>query len=159
MKSLKALPYIATIVLITIIFTGCSKEKRIERTLFKRGGEWNIVSATWEKEGYTDTGWAVISGTNNDVGIFSFDKDKEGFCEYKIDGVSYSSNITWNVVNETVYISSNQSFWDLWDDKTVTFEGTDPDKKSMTLQGTHEETDWSTGYETTITATFTLEKD
>lgn len=49
MKNLHSFFTLATAVLFAVAFTGCSKEKKLERTLHKKDGEWNISSVTWQK--------------------------------------------------------------------------------------------------------------
>lgn len=61
------------IVLTVLVFTGCNKEEKIEKNLWKKGGEWNVSSWTSWSDGIKmeHIGTDVLSVS------FSFNKDNE----------------------------------------------------------------------------------
>lgn len=61
------------IVLTVLVFTGCSKEEKIEKNLWKKGGEWNVSSWTsWNDGTKTEHIGADVLSVS-----FSFNKDNE----------------------------------------------------------------------------------
>lgn len=63
----------------------CSKDKMLERRVHKQDGEWNIEQVNWTIVYQNGSGQQVVrSGSTNDAGKFTFDKDK-GTYSYTID--------------------------------------------------------------------------
>src|SRR5690349_289222 len=113
MKPIKVSAYFLIALFTAALLTSCSKDKKLERTLFKKDGDWNITSATWEVEEHTDTGIVITNGTSSNIGSFTFDKDGDGYCVYTINGESYSSTFKWRVISEQIYISKAGGFWSI----------------------------------------------
>jgi|TARA_R110000737_G_scaffold17480_1_gene35181 hypothetical protein len=57
--------------LIVFVLVSCSKEKKIERSLYKKGGEWNINSQKFEI--YND-GQLSLSNSSINSGTINFSK-------------------------------------------------------------------------------------
>jgi hypothetical protein len=86
---------IYTICFITLlIISSCSKENRIEKNLWKKGGDWEITQYMSWYGSYNPSQNGGINPTQeyyNDCGKFHFSKDGTGTLNLVIDG----DNETW----------------------------------------------------------------
>lgn len=153
-----------TFILLTSSFllTDCSKDKRVERAVYKKDGNWNINSVTWTKVIQDMSGQSVTQGITTNAGTFSFDKDGSGSYNFTIDGDTYSQTFTWTVDNEEISIVKVSQLVDLSgniDQLAVAISGTQSSKNKIDLDGseTHQ---YSSGNVTqkVMTGTFTLER-
>lgn len=155
--------YLAFLFLMSsFLFSSCSKDKRIERALFKKEGQWNITSVTWEKVIVNSSGSNVSMGTTTNAGIFSFEKDGSGSYEFTIDGSTYSQTFGWSVNEEAIAITRVSQSFDFsgnFDQLAVAFSGTQSNKTNIVLDGseTHQYSSGSVT-ETVIAGTFSLTK-
>lgn len=148
-----------------LLFTlSCSKEKRTERTLYTKGGDWNIKSLNWQQVSVSSsTGESIAIGTTNDAGSFTFDKNGTGTYNFNVNGTNYAQSFTWNVSDENIALTKINQTVDFMggeiEQLVVSMSGTRSDKKNMVLAGT-ETRIFTSGdvTETVLTGTFTLEK-
>ena len=76
---------IATITMLSIGFiSSCSKEDRIEKNLWNKGGEWNMESVTINQTSTNPTD--NFSDTFFNAGSFLFREDGNGIATYTVDG-------------------------------------------------------------------------
>jgi len=75
--------------------SGCKKETRIERNLWKKGGEWNIETFYSESEGIDSDGSHYHDfNTEHNAGTLTFKKDGSGMQRYtdgNIESFTYSN--------------------------------------------------------------------
>lgn len=83
----------------SIALTSCSKEKQLERRLFKKGGDWNVVSL--HEVEYED-GSLIYDDTYTNCGTFHFDKDGKGSYSLTIAGQTESGNFSWSNDETTI---------------------------------------------------------
>ncbi len=87
--------------LVVVLLSACSKEKKLERSFYTKDGEWNIamLSVDSYKNGTIDD-----ITFSYDAGKFIFEKDGTGTCVIKLSSSSpeeYSA-ITWTTLNVTI---------------------------------------------------------
>ena len=90
--------------LITLVATGCKKEKKIEKNLWKSGGEWEILSF---EEAYTSSSSPEYnySSVFQNGGTIQFEKDGTGKTNYSSELADYMEEITYEE-----YINSKFSY-------------------------------------------------
>jgi hypothetical protein len=149
----------------TIIFTNCSKDKRIERNLDKNGGKWNIDQVGWEVVEQSSSGGQTFnSGNTTDAGNFTFDKDGSGSYSYEIDGKKMEGTFDWSVDDQKVTISYVGQSVDYGtgavNQKVVAYTGTLPSKTELLISGT-ETSQYTSGSitQSVLTAGFNLTKE
>src|SRR5688572_18060881 len=113
MKISKTLHLLFTSAFIAVLLVGCSKDKQLEKMLYKKDGTWNISSVSWEKVQQNNSGQTVKTGISTNAGTFTFDKDGSGSYNYTIDNTSYSKTFSWTVNNETFAITFVSQSFDL----------------------------------------------
>jgi hypothetical protein len=162
MKKQTTLLLTITLLLSSFLFTDCSKDKKIERNLYKKEGVWNISSVTWTHVVQGTSGQSVTTGTTADAGTFTFDKGGSGSYNFIVNGTTYSQSFSWSVSNENISLTKVSQTFDLsgnFNQLAVAISGTQSDKKKMELQGseTHQ---YSSGNITqdVFTGTFSLTK-
>lgn len=114
MKNFKFLETICLLVVL-IIFSSCSKEEKIEKNLWNKGGEWNIQSlvvnqfSTNPADNYNETIY--------NCGTFIFREDRSGNYTITIDGDVESG--TFNYYNTeyklTFVINTEARIFDILD--------------------------------------------
>ena len=79
-----------------LIFVACKKEDRIEKNLWKQGGEWNIE--TWE-ESQTSYDYPQVNSSDikYNVGTFNFNKDGSGSLIISDGFNAYTEPFTYKV--------------------------------------------------------------
>ncbi|HZH87500.1 MAG TPA: hypothetical protein VFD77_09285 [Brumimicrobium sp.] len=82
------------IVFTALLFVGCKKENRIERNLWKSGGEWNIE--TWQ-ESQTSSHYQQdnYSETYLNAGTMRFNKDGTGSMTFQEGSSAYTDAFTY----------------------------------------------------------------
>ncbi|MBX9850694.1 MAG: hypothetical protein K2X86_02940 [Cytophagaceae bacterium] len=148
----------------TILFTGCSKDKMLEKRIRKKEGEWKIESANWTIVYQNMSGQFVRTGTTA-TGSFTFEKNGEGTYSYSIDTLQRTGKFTWDVnsqkleiikVGQTIDFLSGTVY-----QKAVNYIGTETDKgEVIVIEGTETDQEVGSGFnQFALTATFTLKKD
>ena|SRR5690554_821942 len=112
------------ILLLALVATGCKKEKKIDRNLWKQGGEWEIKSL---EEAYTSTSSPEYNFSNviNNGGSFYFEKDGTGRAVYSNDLAVYMEEITYEEYiygNFSYYNSENSIYFIYSDDGGLAFD-------------------------------------
>src|SRR5690554_7784030 len=77
---MKRINFLLIVLLIagTAIFTSCKKETRIERSLWNKGGEWNVEKLYNKQTSSNPDPSYNFEETLYDYGTYSFDKDGSG---------------------------------------------------------------------------------
>src|SRR5690554_3673895 len=102
------------IALASLLFVACSKENRIEKNLWKKGGEWNIESY---QETYTNNEKPEdnYSETIVNAGTFKFDKDGSGTMVFKDGNDAYSESITYTNTETELTIFDSDGYGMIFD--------------------------------------------
>lgn len=119
------------LILIVFVAMGCKKENRIERNLWKKGGEWNIErwSETATSTHYPEDNY---SETKNNPGTFKFNKDGSGSLTLKDGSSAYTEAITYQNTENTLTIFDSEGEGKVFD---LSWE-----KNDMTLTSNDSET-------------------
>ncbi len=123
MKSKLILMLLATV----FVLGACSKEKRVERWMYRKDGKWNIVSQTYQ---YYDNGTLVDSEAYTNAGSFVFDKKGSVVYNYNYGGDSGSQGGSWS--------NSKESITFIFDGEVLEMKISDESKKKMTLTWTED---------------------
>lgn len=85
----------------TLIFVACKKENRIEKNLWKQGGEWNIES--WESQ-QTSSYFPQDNSSEilHDAGTMQFNKDGSGAIIFKDGSSAYTESFTYKNTENTI---------------------------------------------------------
>lgn len=121
-----------------LVISSCSKDKKIERALHKKEGEWNITTVNWQKVSQSSSGQSVTLGTTSNAGTFTFEKDGSGKYSFVVDGSSYSQSFDWSVNEEVISItkvSQTVDFSGNFDQLAVAISGTQSSKNNIELEG------------------------
>lgn len=141
------------------ILLGCHKDKKVRHSLFKKGGEWNIVSLT-EEAHTTDTSYTGYTDTYTGGGKITFNKDGKGnfaptgdiktFC---IDNFTFPSL----PCSFTYYNTENQVFLETEDEYGVTFGmEIDGDKLLLTYKETSNDNDYYVNSPTSLDDSYSI---
>jgi hypothetical protein len=125
------------ILLITIVATGCKKEKQIEKNLWKKGGEWEIKSF---EESYT----SASSPEYNDSylitngGTIQFEKDGTGNTNYSSELAIYLDDLLYEeyINKEFTYHHTEGSIYLIYADHGGVGYNLDWEKDKMTMSFT-----------------------
>lgn len=127
-----------------LVFTACSKEKRIERHLVRKEGKWNVSTYDY-KYYYNNTFYPNESYTYTGAGNFVFEKNGTYIWTTIMDGDTDISTGTWeNTADELTLVQNSFA---------LKFKILEESKKEMKLEYTE-----SDGIEKEV-YTLTLEKD
>lgn len=143
---------ILIVVALTVLFFGCSKEKRTERRL-EKVHSWNIDKIDYQKV-QTGTGATVKVGTENNAGSMVFNKDGSGNYDYMLDGQRRTGSFTWTTaVNNLTfsYVSATTTLV-----QVVSYTILHENSKAMTIQGSEVIVD--PGGQLVLNATFYISK-
>lgn len=145
-----------------LIFTGCSKDKMLEKRIHKKEGKWNIVTLHYTLIYQTSGGQQTKIGTINNAGTFTFDKDN-GTYSYEVEGFTRSGSFTWAVDDQKVNITSVKQSFDLstssFKQTSLALSGTEPEKNKLNLDGSEVDQQVGSSVEQfALTGTFILEK-
>ncbi len=128
-----------------VVFTSCKKETRIERNLWKSGGEWNIEN--YDYSSTTTNSSSNITLNLEDCGSFTFNKDGGGELVFSFFGTTETNPLTYTNTEDqlTLTIDSETTILDMaWE------------KNSMTINRTNAKT--NNGETTTETESYILKK-
>jgi len=99
--------FLSIIVIAVLAFgvAGCSKDKKIEKQLQKKGGVWNIDKIEWTDVEQTTMppSQIVLQGTTNNAGTFTF-KDGDASYNYTAAGETGSGTFSYSVESEEITI-------------------------------------------------------
>lgn len=126
-----------TIIAVLFAFVGCSKERKIEKNLWKKGGDWEITQYISHYGSYNP---AINGGVNpqseiyNNCGSMHFGKDGSGTVSLTIDGSTETYSFTYSNTENTLtlIIDGSAQIYDLdWSKDVATFSydktANDPD--------------------------------
>jgi len=126
-----------------VALTSCSKEKKIERNLWKGSGEWNIENYDYS----SSDGSSNITLNLEDCGTVLFLKDGTGVLTTTFFGSTETESMTYTNTEDELSVTSDGS--------TTTYD-LDWEKNSIKLN--RSETSTSGGTTTTETESYTLKK-
>lgn len=120
---MKKIKIVLLSMLLIFVVASCSKEKRIENSLHKKGGEWTVKSF------YIDN---YVNGSYSDKDVYG-NQGKMTFSE--------NGTMIWRW-DEDGYISDNACSWSnskdkltiIWDGEVIIFDISNRKKKSMDLK-------------------------
>ncbi len=120
------------ILLVGLVFVACKKEDRIQKNLWKQGGEWNID--TWS---YRMTSTNPSDNESNMIanyGTIRFNKDGSGNITYTENNSAYTESFTYTNTENTITIfdvDGNGTIFDLdWKRNEITMVTTYKDSYS-----------------------------
>ena len=99
---------------------GCSKEDRIQKNLWNKGGEWNIKNAS-----YRQTSTNVIDNYNfsvNNAGTFVFQENGSGFISTTSVGITEVESFNYSNTEDklTLIIDNEAATYDMkWDKNEI----------------------------------------
>ncbi|HET6991769.1 MAG TPA: hypothetical protein VFJ43_10615, partial [Bacteroidia bacterium] len=136
MKKSNLLSLTLFILVSSFFLTDCSKDKKIERTLYKKEGTWAVTSVNWEQVQQDTSGQSIYTGTTASAGTFTFDKDGSGSYNFTVNGTNYSQTFSWSVDNEKISITKVGESFNLsgnFDQLAVAISGTQSSKTNISL--------------------------
>lgn len=127
---------ILTVSLTFLILAACSKENRIERNLWKKGGDWDI---TYYNYSFGTPGFSYTNESFNDCGNMNFNEDGTGTATFYINGQTEVVAFTYSNTEDKmtlVYDGSSAQVYSLnWKKNVITLEydesTTNPDNSTM----------------------------
>lgn len=145
-----------------LVLFSCSKEKQLEKTLYKKEGSWNVKSAEWNQVSQSSTtGQSVVTGTSTDAGTFTFDEGGNGTYSFVLGTKTYSESFTWSVSGETFSITKITQAIDFFTGDitqiVISFSGSQIDKNTIEMDGS-DTRQYTSGdiTQTVMTGSFTL---
>ncbi|MFH2143194.1 MAG: hypothetical protein ABIJ97_12275 [Bacteroidota bacterium] len=162
--------------LIIIVFLiACSKEKRIENSISKRDGVWNISSVEYSRIEQIVTGSnygqsVTIEKTESNIGTFSFDKEFHDIMyDYTLNGEHRKGGYDFTIDDENIIITSanigiSGFIYYLTSDAyyieqiAVNYIGEKTDKNSLVIEGSeiYQHVSDTSTVQISLTATFYL---
>lgn len=131
-----------------LFFTGCKKENKIEKNLWKDGGKWNINSlvvnqvSTYTPDNYTQTIY--------EYGTIQFNKDGSGSFTITVDGdIEFFNTSYSNTESQLTIVNKTEN-------AAITYDILEWEKNKMTIKVTDQFT--SMGENITYSETLYLEK-
>jgi hypothetical protein len=133
-----------SVFLIVVLFlaSGCSKEKRIERNLWRNGGEWNIKVFTYQysNDNVNSVNYNSPPQIYLDAGEFVFKKDGSGYITLTEDNQTETTGFKWlSSVDKITIIPNGGTATDynlVWKKNNITisekYTDVDPDNVTYT---------------------------
>ena len=118
--------------LIALTLASCSKQAKLERNLFKKGGEWSISSY---KATEYDNGTLVYDEVFTNCGTFIFEKDGSGSYSITAGAWTDTGTMRWSNDEKTVTIDGD------------TFEVLKNEKNTIVLHSEYTDNSSGTPYE------------
>lgn len=142
---MKTLKLFTAFLLVTLVITSCSKENRIEKNLWKKGGDWNInyYSYSYGSDNPTSPIFPVETHAYDNCGSFHFGKDGSGTITFTGDGSTETAAFTYsNTENELTIIVDNvaQVYKMDWEKNVMTISYDKPTTDPMGYNETDKET-------------------
>ncbi len=132
---MKLINTLSSIFIIAFLCASCSKEKRLEKELYKQEN-YKIESLAWVKttqvvDGEEFPEVSIVSGTIANAGFVNFFKDGDGYYEFELDnGIQRKKDFKWEVEDKkTVSIGEGgTSIFDAFSDILLSgLNGEDPE--------------------------------
>lgn len=143
MKNITKLLFVLSV--FAIGFSSCSKEKRIERHLYSKGGKWNNTLYDYK---YYNNGVQESAIVYQNTGYIEFDKDGKFTWVFTADGSTDASSGTWSNTKDQLTLIEPGN--------TVVYKILEESKKTLKLE--YSETSTQFGDEREV-YTLTFEKD
>jgi len=131
--------------LVVFVLASCSKEKRIEKSLYKKGGEWSVSS--YKQESYTN-GSLDYSDTYANAGTMDFSKSGTLVWTFTLDGYTDVYGGSWSNTEDKLTI--------IIDGEGIVFDIKERSRKSMMLENV--QTDNYNGISNQYKLTLEIEK-
>lgn len=162
---MKRLQILSAVMLSLLFLFSCSKEKQLEKTLYKKDGNWTVKSADWEQISQSTTsGISIITGTSADAGTFSFDENGNGSYNFTLGAITYSESFSWSVSEESFSITKITQSIDFFSGEItqiiIAFSGSRIDKNTIEMSGS-DTRQFTSGdiTQTVMAGTFTLARE
>lgn len=129
---------IALVVVSIVLLSACSKDKKIEKVVYKNDGEWKIKSVSWNQIIQTQNGQSITNGTSTDIGTFTFNENGSGSYYFTIDTNIYQQSFNWSVSDESISVTKVSQTFDFSGNIkqiAVAFSGTQNSKTELTIEG------------------------
>lgn len=155
---------LAFLPVLMISIQSCSKEKRLEKALYKKDGNWNVKSAEWSQVTQSSSsGQSVVTGSSTDAGTFEFDESGSGSYSITLGTETYAQSFNWTVSEEEFSIVKVSQSYDFSTgeiiQKAVAFSGKQTDKNILEVEGSETLQYFSGDIEQNVMAgTFILER-
>lgn len=124
------------------VLSGCSKEKKLERSLHKKDGTWTIDQLDYEivDQDFNNSTQQIFTGVANNVGSVTFDKEGGGSFNYSVEGYTRTLSFSWSVSDETITLSRiSQSISGAITQIVVAYTGTEIDNDRIEIAGSETE--------------------
>lgn len=126
--------------LIMALAVSCSKEKQLEKTLYKKDGNWSVKSAEWSQVSQSSSsGQTVVTGSSTDAGTFFFNENNGGSYSLTLGTETYAESFTWSVSDENISVIKTTQSIDFFTGDVIqiviSFSGTQTDKTTIELEG------------------------
>nr|WP_294860221.1 hypothetical protein [uncultured Fluviicola sp.] len=132
MKKLSLLTLFAVLVFAGL--NSCSKERKIEKNLYSKGGDWDVSQYIYASGSMNPAINSYSTATFQDCGKFHFSKDGSGTVSMNLDGDSYTESFFYkNTDNKlTITFDTYTQVYNLdWSKNVITINydesTTDPD--------------------------------
>jgi len=162
------------ILLVVVVATGCSKDKRIENSITKKNGKWDVSSVTYTRIEQVVSGTNVgqivtVDKTENNVGTMTFQKDNgEVVFDFTLNGEYRNDIYGFTVNDENIILRIKMGLNGIFniinnftiEQQSVSYIGEQTGKNSMTIDGSEvyqRITDTST-VQISMTATYELSR-
>jgi len=138
--------YILLLIASTFLFASCNKDKKLEKTLKKADGVWNIDQVVWNEidqkiilASPVPGSQTIASGTTTNAGTFTFN-DGTVVVNFTINGKTTSDTWPWTVDNETITIADITQTLPippitLIEQSIIAYSGEQTSKDKITLEG------------------------
>jgi hypothetical protein len=97
---------IVSLTVFSLLITACSKDKSLERKLYKKEGMWKIVTYFLKK---TVNGAVIEEYNFSNAGSVEFDDDGTGERKISYAGYKEESDFLWEVKSEKLLVTQNGS--------------------------------------------------
>ncbi len=110
---MRIINFLLVVFLVTATFSSCNKENRIERNLWKKGGEWTIESLTVHQVS-TIVGDSYTETVSN-YGSFTFGEDGSGVFLITVDGDYETGSFNYSNTEDklTMNLGTNVVIFDM----------------------------------------------
>lgn len=127
MKKLSLLTLFVAVVFIGL--NSCSKQKKIEKNLYSKGGDWEVTYYYYMFGSINPSINTYDSKSYNNCGKMHFSKDGTGTISMKLDGDSFTESFTYHNTEDKMtitYDGFSQEYKMKWSKNTITLSYDDP---------------------------------
>jgi hypothetical protein len=157
---------LAVLAVFMVCAPSCSKEKRLERMLYKSDGSWNITTMNYTYISTDENNVSVtVSATAENAGTFRFEEDGDGSYNFTVGGVTHAQSFGWSTSEESFVITKikqdiNFVTFDI-EQLVIALSGEKSDRNQITLSGseTIQTTSDTNISQAVLTVNMTLDKN